>query len=158
MGNPVSRIFLLLHFAIECHTWETEAHLQDGIHAMLHISAVKFFLERMDGHDRVEQCRQVKAEGEYVFEIERKDNLPRVTVHLSDAYDYGHWEYASRPKLIGRGDFILIAGFNTRFDSSLVEIAREDGIGIGGIAKLMGALNWEKVWLYRSPEERGKIH
>jgi hypothetical protein len=112
----------------------------------------------MDEHDRVEQCRQITVEGEYVFEIERKSPLPTVRVHLSDAYDYGHWEYTSRPKLIGRGDFILIAGFNTRFDESLVEIARKDGIGIGGIGKLMGALSWEKVWLYQSPEERSKGH
>ena len=125
---------------------------------MLHFSAIKFFLDRMNGHDLVEQCNRVKAEGEYIFQIERKNSLSTVTVHLSDAYDYGHWEYTSRPTLIGRGDFILIAGYNNRFDNSLVEIARNDGIGIGGISKLMGALNAEKVWLYRSPEERGKSH
>jgi hypothetical protein len=125
---------------------------------MLSISEIKFFQERMEDHNRVEDCTPLQVEGECVFKIERKDGLPTVRVHLSDAYDYGHWEYTSRPNLIGRGDFILIAGFKGRFDESLVGIARKDGIGIGGIGKLMGALNWEKVWLYRSPEERGESH
>jgi hypothetical protein len=79
-------------------------------------------------------------------------------VHLSDAYDYGQWEYLSHPREIGRGDFILIAGFNSRFDESLVELARKDGIGIGVLAKFMGALNLPELWKYKSPEEKTRGH
>lgn len=117
-------------------------------------STVRFFIERMESHSCVEQCRQLNDQSEYLFEIERKGGHPPVTVHLSDAYSYGYWEYLSHPPRIRRGDFILIARPEARFDESLVKQARKDGIGIGSIRKLMGALNREKIWQYELPEDR----
>jgi hypothetical protein len=116
-------------------------------------SGVTFFLERMESHNKVETCNRLNDEMEYLFEVTRKDGLPTLTVHLSDAYRYGSWEYLSHPRLIGKGDFILVAGFAS-VDGAVVEMARKDGIGVGKIGKLMGALNLERVWEYRSPEER----
>jgi hypothetical protein len=127
--------------------------------ANVSFSTVRFFLERMESHNCVERCTRLRTEDdEYIFEIERKGGLARVNVHLSDAYDYGQWEYLSHPREIGRGDFILIAGFSSRFDESLVELARKDGIGIGVLAKFMGALNLPEVWKYKSPEEKTRGH
>jgi hypothetical protein len=91
---------------------------------------------------------------EYLYSIGRRDRLPSVVVLLSDAYRYGSADYVGRPKQIGPGDFIIIARPEADFDAALVERARDDGIGIGKIAKFMGALNWRNVSEYVSPEEK----
>lgn len=114
---------------------------------------VTFFLERMESHNKVEACNRINDDTEYLFEIIRKGELPSIVVHLSDAYRYGTWEYLSHPKRIRRGDFIVVGGF-AALDASVVELARKDKIGLGGIGKLMGALNVRRVWEYRSPDER----
>jgi hypothetical protein len=120
----------------------------------LHPSIIRFFVERMEGHSVVEQCIQQNAGAEIIFEIQRKNDLPSLLVHLSDAYDYGLGEYLAHPRSLGHGDFILIADPNADWDESLVERARKDKIGIGKIGKLMGALNLRNVWAYETPEER----
>ena|SRR5690348_10592681 len=119
----------------------------------LSASNVEFFLERMESHSKVEACNQLNDDAEYIFEVIRKGGLPRVLVYLSDAYKYTAWEYLSHPKRIRSGDFIVVGGF-AALDPSVVELARNDRIGLGGIGKLMGALNAERVWEYRSLEER----
>jgi hypothetical protein len=121
---------------------------------MLAITIVRFFIERMESHSCVESCRQLNIEDEFIFELERTAGRPAVKIYLSDAYDYGLGEYLSRPRGLGRGDFILIARPEAHFDESVVERARIDGIGVGRLKKLMGALNWSQIWKYSSPEEK----
>ncbi|MFZ0882371.1 MAG: hypothetical protein WAN14_03160, partial [Candidatus Acidiferrales bacterium] len=110
--------------------------------------------EKMEAHNRVERCVRQNADGECIFEIQRKGDLPTLMVYLSDAYDYGLGEYLSRPRSLGRGDFILIADPNANFDESVVPRAREDEIGIGNIKKFMGALNFRNVWMYDTPDAK----
>jgi hypothetical protein len=108
----------------------------------------------MGEHSAVE-CYTDKSDGEnYLFLIERNRERPPVLVHLSDAYFYGQLEYIARPSQLGRGDFILIARPEASYDEGIVAAARRNGIGIGKISKLMGALNQEKIWLYETIEEK----
>ena len=115
-------------------------------------STVDWFIMTMEDHSCVEDYIQLQNEDECIFKITRKGQLPEVNVHLSDAYEYGHMEYGLRPPQIGKGDFILMAAFSGQFAESLVPIALKDRIGIGDMRKLMGALNWGKVWEYKLPE------
>jgi len=107
----------------------------------------------MNNHDCVLSCTRVNYPSDYIYLIERTKSRPPVNVYLSDSYDFGLAEYLGRPPLLGRGDFILIARPEACWDFSLVERAWLDGIGIGGIAKLMGALNRERIWEYVPPEK-----
>ena len=120
-------------------------------------SIVTFFLARMGEHNRVASYRQIEAD-ECLFELSRNDGLPNVTVHLSNAYEYTDGEYIARPSQIGRGDFVLIARpeaiWNDDVPMQIVETARGDGIGIGKIGKLMGALNFAEIWKFRTRGER----
>jgi len=114
--------------------------------ATLHHTIVSFFEARMTKHSRVERFTRMLIADEYVYAIERTDGFGSVNVFLSDAYRFGRADYVGRPNQITRGDFILIARPEADFDVSLVERARKNGIGIGKIGKLMGALNYKSVW------------
>src|ERR1700732_1802655 len=114
----------------------------------LHYSTINFFEARMSGHSRVERCTRIAGVNEYLYTIERKGGLTSVNVFLSDAYRYGHADYVARPKQLKRYGFILIARPESSFDHTLIEQARLDGIGIGKIGKLMGALNSSNVCDY----------
>ncbi len=109
----------------------------------------------MAEHNAVERFTRLPSqEDEYVYEIQRKNVLPPVRVHISDAYSYGFADFASRPKAIGPGDFIVVSQFGPALAGSIVEHARAARIGIGTVGKLMGALNIRDVWKYVSPAEK----
>lgn len=120
----------------------------------LHHSLLKFLADRMQGHSEVLRLTNILNEEDWLFRIERNRGRPAVIVHMSDAYFYGEMEYMTRPSCLGRGDFILIAKPEARYNDDLVDLARMDKIGIGKIGKLMGALGHEKVWLYKDREEK----
>lgn len=117
-------------------------------------SVLAFFTARMTEHSRVRSFTRLAVEEEYIFEIRRRDELPNLNVHVSDAYDYGIVDYLARPREIGRGDFILIARPEAKFDRSLIARARNDGIGIGMIGKFMGALNLREPCKHIPKDER----
>jgi hypothetical protein len=125
---------------------------------MTDYKSVKFFLEALEKHSKVQQCWHVPDDEESILRIERTDGMSTVTVYLADAYDFSVGEYMCRSRRIGRGDFILVSGFRPDVDSATIEFARKDGIGVGNLRRLMGALNWSNVWEYLSPEERGVKH
>ena len=50
--------------------------------------------------------------------------------------------------------FILVARPEAYFDQELVARAKKDKIGIGKLAKMMGAMNYEKVYEYETADER----
>jgi hypothetical protein len=62
-------------------------------------------------------------------------------------------DYFSKPSILKRGDFILIARPEAGLNEEIIPIAKNDGIGIGQIGKLMGALNYKNVCEYTPPEE-----
>jgi len=63
-------------------------------------------------------------------------------------------DYYRRPDLLKAGGFVVVARPEAGFDSTIVEIAAADRVGIGQIGKLMGALNLKDHWNYRTKEER----
>ncbi len=79
--------------------------------------------------------------------------LPEVVLFYSTAYSFGEAEYELRPSEVVRGSFILILP-HADFAGDIVERARGDGVGIGHLAKFMGALNYQNVWEYFAPNER----
>lgn len=73
-------------------------------------------------------------------------------VHLSDEYRYSIYDYFNRPSILKNGGFILVARPEATFDDQIIQIALNDCIGIGKIAKLMGALHREQYWMYEEPD------
>ncbi len=120
----------------------------------LHYTILKFFEARMDEHDCVEAFTRLPVEGEYVYLIERTHGRSAINVLLSDAYRFGVADFLGRPGEIGKGDFILIAKPHGDCDDESVARARREGIGLGDIRKLMGALNLGDVSKYLTPAEK----
>ncbi len=116
---------------------------------------VRFALEALEKHSKVQQCTHVPDDEESILRIDRTDGMSTVMVYLADAYDFSLGEYACRSSRIRRGDFILVSGFGPDIDTATIDMARKDGIGVGNLRRLMGALNYRNVWEYKSPEERG---
>ena len=115
---------------------------------------IKFFVQRMTDHSAVVTCRLIDDEENFLFYIERNNELPDLTVHLTDAYFYGVHDFLSRLKILNRGDFVLIARPEGSFGDDVVEMAKPLSIGIGQIGKFMGAINRPKCWEYVTPDER----
>ena len=61
----------------------------------IHNSILVFFDNQMDGHNCIETYTRLPVEDEYVFEIQRKNALPPVNVHASDAYYYDLADFLS---------------------------------------------------------------
>lgn len=112
----------------------------------LHYLVVKFFRERMDDHSKVRRYTEIQDAKDILYEIERVNELPSLVVHLSDAYRYTLQDYYSKPRSLGKGNFILIARPEAEYDVDIVSIAAKDKIGIGKIGTLLGALNRKNVW------------
>jgi hypothetical protein len=114
----------------------------------LHYLVIKFFKERMSEHSQVRGFTEIQDDNEILYRIERVGDLPSLTVHLSDAYRYTMHDYYCKPAVLQSGDFILIARPEADFGEEIVVTAARDGIGIGNIAKFMGALHHRDVWLH----------
>lgn len=125
---------------------------------MANYKNVMFFLEALEKHSKVQQCMHVPDDEESILRIDRTGGMSTVMVYLADAYDFSLGEYVCRSRRIRRGDFILVSGFGPDIDARTIEQARKDGIGVGSLKRLMGALNYRNVWEYKSPEERGDRH
>ncbi|QAY96869.1 hypothetical protein CWB41_14940 [Methylovirgula ligni] len=108
----------------------------------------------MGEHNCVSEYTRLDVANEYIYQIKRTAGRSTVRVFLSDAYDFGLADYLGRPRKLRSGDFILIARPESKFDGDLVERAKKDGIAIGQIGKLMGALNLNDMSSYKSPEEK----
>ena len=117
---------------------------------------ISFFTKRMDEHDLVCNCVLIANEHEYLFKIKR--SLPgsesEVIVHLTDAYRYGLAEFYARPKQLCAGSYVVIGMPHADAYSEVIETAKKERIGIGHIGKFMGALNYNNLWEYVTPEER----
>ena len=117
----------------------------------LHYLILEFFKERMRGHNKVSTFGVLSLKEEIIYRIKRVDGLSEVIVHLSDDYAYTLHSYYSKPSQLSNGGFILVAKPEANFDPDIIPLARSDRIGLGGIGKLLGALNHERYWLYEEP-------
>lgn len=119
----------------------------------LHHQIIDFFVARMSEHSRVDSCIDISDGNNYIFKITRHGGLPAVTVHLSDAYTYTLHEYIGRPAILRKGDYILVARPEASFRPELAKTAKDDGLGLGKIGDLMGALNARVPAEYRRKTE-----
>ena len=121
----------------------------------LHPQILTFFKARMKEHVIVIKLEDLSSSDDFIFLVKRKESMPDVVVHLSDAYEYGHFDFTQRPHAVANaGSFILVAKPEATFDPQQVVEARLQRIGLGQIGKLMGALNKREVWTYYTAEER----
>jgi hypothetical protein len=118
----------------------------------LHASILAFFEKVMSSHGKVVDVQLVRDRDDYIYRITRA-GPGDVMVHLSDAYRYGIADFAELPDELRSGGFVLVARPEGAFDENLVETARAMHIGIGKLAKFMGALNRRDFWNY-VPKER----
>lgn len=110
----------------------------------------------MNEHDLVVSYPPLDNDDEYVYLITRARGLPAVRVHLSDAYEYTRAEFLARPTEVTERNSFVVLGLPHAYPpgEALIEEAQREGVGIGKIGKLMGALNKPDVSAYESPEER----
>ena len=122
----------------------------------LHWQHINFFTTRMDEHNLVKNWHPIEHQDEYLFNVTRTLNRVQsdVLVHLSDAYRYGMAEFFARPKQLKPGSFVVIAMPHASVDDAVIEKAKGYGIGIGFIGKFMGALNYQNIWEYMTPDEK----
>jgi hypothetical protein len=123
----------------------------------LRAEVIEFFLQRMNEHSKVARLSDISDHDNLLFRVERGRSLPDITVHLSDAYCYTIAEYLSRPSQIQKGDFILVAKPEGSFVDDVCLVAKDDCIGIGKLAKFMGALNHREVWNYEPPQRQRRL-
>lgn len=119
----------------------------------IHYSLISFFEERMKGHDKVESYSRQDDPNDILYTIDRTAGLSTLTVYLSDAYAFTLNDYYSKPEILQKGDFILVTKPEASYNSAAEDVARIEGIGLGPIGKLMGALNKRDVSTYVIPEK-----
>jgi hypothetical protein len=121
-------------------------------------STVKYLCARLEEHDKVQSCALMTGPGEDpILRIERT-NGPPVKVYVVWAYDFTFGEYLALSGRVRPGDFILAAGFGGSSDEvnwNIIKQGREDGIGVGNLGRLFGALNFSDVSRYLTREEKG---
>lgn len=117
---------------------------------------INFFTARMNEHSRVSNWLLVENEHEFLFRIRRELNgtVSDVIVHLTDAYRYGLADFYARPTELRAGSYVVIGMPHADAAPDVIDVAKEERIGIGHIGKFMGALNSKNIWEYMSPDER----
>src|SRR6267378_5532544 len=95
----------------------------------LHRQHIRWFLERMNGHDKVKSCTPIDSDDEFLFRVERVGGLRDIVVHLTDAYRYGEVDFLARPKEIGRGAYVVMGMPHADYDENLVGKMRDQGVG-----------------------------
>ena len=117
---------------------------------------IEFFIARMIEHDKVINFELIPDKNEILYKITRRLSRKEatLTVHLADTYRYGLADLHARPKRLSRGSFVMLGLPHASFDKEAIEQAKQHGIGVGHIGKFMGALNYDKIWEYQSPQER----
>jgi hypothetical protein len=120
----------------------------------VHYTNLQFFQGAMAKHDCVADCTQLEIEGEAVYRIDRTEGRRSLNVFYSDAYEFGPAEYLGRPKIIKKGDFVLVTP-SAGFGGGVHDLAQRDGVILGHFRDLMAALNWSDVWKYKPKPKKG---
>lgn len=102
----------------------------------------------MTGHSRVDTWEDISTSEFVIYRLHRTGEMPPVVVWLSDAYQFTDAEFYAGPTHPSV-DAVLIARPEAIGNEPLWWA--KDGIGIGNIAGLMGALNREHVDEYGRP-------
>lgn len=121
----------------------------------LYYTIPRYFLERMSEHSNVSSVADESTDDFFLYRVDRK-KFGSVLVWLSDAYRFGDMDFNNRPANLTSGDFILVAKPEGAFSVSPQLIANAK-IGIGQLAKMMGALTARQPWEYLTREERDAL-
>ena len=115
-----------------------------------------FFTSRMDEHSRVTRCTVIDNKHEYLFKVTREisGSKSTVIVHLTDAYLYGLSDLYARPKELKGNSYVVIGMPHASASDDAIDEAKKHHIGIGHIRRFMGALNYNNMWEYITPEEQ----
>jgi hypothetical protein len=108
-------------------------------------------------HSKVLSWRRIdvqQTDNHYIYFISRSDDLPDITIHLSDDYHYALDDYFQKHENIKNGSFICIARPEAKYDEAIVEAAIQDHVSIGKFGALMGALYKERHWEFVPKERR----
>lgn len=115
----------------------------------LHYSIRPFIERALNNHNAVESIEQIALDDFYAYKVNRRRGMTSLIVVLSDDYYFGEASLQNKPNILKDGGFFLIAkpeasGFqgNQPFEK----------LGIGKLAKLLGALNKEDFWNYEPPK------
>lgn len=122
----------------------------------LYYTIPEYFRDRMNEHSKVVSVHDETTTDFYLYRITRK-HFGNVLVWLSYAYRFTDMDYNNRPAELSSGDFILIAKPEGGFTVS-EELIINARIGVGQLAKLMGALTARNPWEYLTPTEREKLN
>jgi hypothetical protein len=116
----------------------------------LYYTISRFFEKRMQEQDCVRSLQRLPAD-EIIYEIVRGNYEDKIKVWLSDAYLFTEFDYDNRPRLLNKGDYILIAKPEGGHCVSS-ELIQRVKIGVGKIGEFMGALNKQELWNYTPPD------
>lgn len=120
----------------------------------LHHTIVPFFEKSLSNHNKVIRYTKDNSHDYYLYSIERANNLSTLIVLLADEYEYTLNDYYQRPQAAKENVFICVIRPEADFSYAIIDIAKEDKVGIGKLSTLIGALNYDKHWLYVPPERK----
>lgn len=119
----------------------------------LHYSIRPFIERALSNHQAVKEIINIDTDDFYAYRLKRNFGMSDVIVVLSDDYYFGSTSLLSKPNLLNKGGFFLIA----RPEASDYEINKEnEKLSVGKIGKLLGALNQEEFWTYTFPKPQKK--
>ncbi|ACH64516.1 enolase [Aliivibrio fischeri MJ11] len=119
----------------------------------LHSSILPFWEKALNGHSNVKSWKKLDDREDYIYKIERHKG-PDVIVLASDEYQYGLSSYYSRNELISKGAIIYMARPESNYSLDVSDAAKEEGVSIGVLKEVLGALNLDKHWLWDSKDRK----
>jgi hypothetical protein len=114
----------------------------------LHYSIRPFIERALINHFAVDKVISLDVDDFYAYKVTRKKGMSNVIVVLSDAYNFNEKDLLTKPKILKNGGFFLIAKPEGRGIETSIP---KEKLGLGKLAKLMGALNRNDYWNYEPP-------
>lgn len=114
----------------------------------LHRTIIQFLEDRLRGHATVKSFETIDLDDFYAYKIKRIGKLSDMIVVLCDDYQISSYSIYSRPEILKKGGFFLIAKpeANEYFDS-----IPDEKLIIGKIGVLLGAISKNDFWNYTPP-------
>lgn len=116
----------------------------------LHYSIRPFIENALKGHNKVHSIQPTDLDDFYAYKIIRTNGLSDMIVVLSDDYYFSPSSLYSKPEILKKGGFFLIAKpeANNYFASF-----PDERLIIGKLGVLLGAINQEEFWNYTAPQK-----
>jgi len=114
----------------------------------IHYSIRPFIENALNNHFAVEKIEKIVLDDFYAYKITRRREMSSLIVVLSDDYDFNDESIQKKPSILKDGGFFLKAkpeGYG------ISRSLPEEKLGLGGIGKLLGAINKKDYWNYEPP-------